>query len=133
MKFENLLSLYNNNIITFSNSLPVDSINVAIQQLGISVKNSLQCKIDYNSSNNPLIENEAIYTIFRGEYTIYYDENHPYKNFFIAHEMAHHLLHHISDDINKHYDANLLAAIIVAPPQLIKKHRIQSATELALT
>lgn len=133
MKFEDLLSIFNDNITLPSNSLPVDSINIATQQLGIVVKNSLQCKIDYNSTDNPLKENEAIYTIFRGEYVIYYDENHPYKNFYITHEIAHHLLHHVTDDIDKHHDANLLAAIIVAPPQLIKKSKIKSATELSLT
>lgn len=133
MKFEDLLSTFNNNITLPSNSLPVDSINVATQQLSIVVKNSLQCKIDYNSTDNPLKQNEAIYTIYRGEYVIYYDENHPYKNFYIAHEIAHHLLHHVTDDIDKHHDANLLAAIIVAPPQLIKKSKIKSATELSLT
>lgn len=131
MKFETLLEVANTHIIFPSDTLPLDSYRIATQQLNIVVKNSLQCKIDYKTDNTPLQKNEAIYTLFKGEYTIYYDENHPYKNFFIAHEIAHHLLDHNSDDINKHHDANLLAAIIVAPPHLIKKSSIKSATELS--
>lgn len=132
MNFKTLLEIadtyldYNN-----INFLPADSYTIATQQLNIRVKNSLECKTDYKTENNPLKYNDAIYAIFKGEYTIYHDENHPYKNFFIAHEIAHHLLDHRSDDINKHHDTNLLAAIIVAPPHLIKKYKIHSSIQLA--
>lgn len=112
-------------------SLPVNSYYIATHQLNIRVKNSLQCKIDYKTSNNPLVNNNAIYCMFKGEYTIYCDENNPYKNFYLAHEIAHHLLNHLSDDINKHHDANLLAAIIVSPPHLLKKYKIHNSIELA--
>lgn len=131
MNYDKLLEIanvyINYNKIT---SLPVDSYNIATNQLNIRVKNSLQCKIDYKTDNNPLTNNAAIYCIFKGEYTIYYDENNPYKNFYLAHEIAHHLLNHLSDDINKHHDANLLAAIIIAPPHLLKKYNIRSGIQL---
>lgn len=112
-------------------SFPVDSYYIATHQLNIRVKNSLQCKIDYKTSENPLMNNAAIYCIFKGEYTIYYDENNPYKNFYLAHEIAHHLLNHLSDDIDKHYDSNLLATIIISPPHLLKKYKIRNGFELA--
>lgn len=131
MKFETLLEIANTHINFPNETLPLDSYKIATQQLNIVVKNSLQCKIDYKSENNPLQRNEAIYVLCKGEYTIYHDENHPYKNFFIAHEIAHHLLDHRSDDINKHHDANMLGAIIVAPPHLIQKSFISNSIMLA--
>lgn len=131
MTFNELLEIVNTHIDFSSNTIPTNCCPIATQQLNIKVKNSLQCKIDAGSPNTPLDKNEAIYTLFKGEYTIYHDENHPYKNFFIAHEIAHHLLNHQSDDINKHHDANLLGAMIVAPPHLIKKNKISNSTQLA--
>lgn len=131
MKFEQLLEIVNTHIDFSSGTIPIDSYSIATQQLNIRVKNSLQYKIDIQSNNTSLDKNEAIYTLFKGEYTIYHDENHPYKNFYIAHETAHHLLNHQSDDINKHHDANLLGAMILAPPQLIKKNKIRNSTQLA--
>ena len=132
MTFEELLKIINTHINFSSNTVPMNCYSIATQQLNIQVKNSLQCKIDLQSPNTPLDKNEAVYTLYKGEYTIYYDENHPYKNFFIAHEMAHHLLDHKSDDINKHHYANLVGAMIVAPPHLIKKNKINNSTQLAL-
>ncbi len=131
MNFKELLNIANTHIETSTETLPLDSCGIATQQLNLRVKNSLECKIDYKSTDNPLQYNEAVYTLFKGEYTIYYDENHPYKNFFIAHEIAHHLLNHQTDNINNHYDANLLGAIIIAPPHLIKKSGICNSMMLS--
>lgn len=131
MTFEKLLDIANIHIDFPDSTPPLNSYDIATKQLHILVKNSLQCKIDFKTEDNPLTHNEAIYTTFKGDYVIYYDENHPYNNFFIAHEIAHHLLNHLSDDIDKHHDANLLAAIIVAPPHLIKKYKITNSTMLS--
>lgn len=134
MTFKELLELMYVYVKFTSKELPTNCYNIATQQLNIVIKNSLQCKNDYKASSisdTPLRDNEAIYTLYKGEYTIYYDEKNPYSNFFIAHEMAHHLLNHRSDDINKHHDVNLMAAMIVAPPHLIKKNKIHNSLQLA--
>lgn len=135
MIFKELLELMYVYVKFTSKELPMNCYNIATQQLNIVIKNSLQCKNDYKTnsiSDTPLRDNEAIYTLYKGEYTIYYDEKNPYSNFFIAHEIAHHLLNHRSDDINKHHDANLMAAMIVAPPHLIKKNKIHNSLQLAM-
>lgn len=85
MNYEELLNIANKRIVFNTTTIPIDSCIIATQQLNLRVKNRLQCKIDYKTDDNPLQNNDAIYTLFKGEYTIYYDENHPYKNFYIAH------------------------------------------------
>lgn len=111
-------------------SLPQNSFDIA-NQINIRVKNSVECKRDYNTIDSPLLHCNAIYAIHNGEYVVYYDEKYPYKNFAIAHEIAHHLLGHKSDGAVQHHDANLLAAILVAPKELIQKHKIKTVTQLA--
>ena len=73
----------------------------------------------------------ACLSLVNGEYIIYHDEKYPYKNFAIAHEIAHYLLGHTSDGIDYHHDAQLLAAIIVAPVELLKKTNIKNASHLS--
>lgn len=67
-----------------------------------------------------------------GEYTIYYDENNPYSNFAVAHEIAHYLLGHTTDGAEQHYDAQLMAAIITAPPAKTFLNGIKSSAELSV-
>ena len=126
MIFKELLELMYVYVKFTSKELPINCYNIATQQLNIVIKNRAS-----SISDTPLKDNEAIYTLYKSEYTIYYDEKNPYSNFFIAHEIAHHLLNHRSDDIDKHHDANLMAAMIVAPPHLIKKNKIHNSLQLA--
>ena len=130
MEFKELNNIAKSNKLTFSTSLPQDSFELA-RSFNLRIKNSTECKQDF-PDKNPLSSNNAIYALFKGEYTIYYDEKYAYKNFAIAHEIAHHLLRHESDGAVQHHDSNLLAAMLVAPNDLIMSQKIKSAKELSL-
>ena len=97
-------------------------------QLHLRIKNSIECLEDLREKY-PLTHCNAIYALRKGQPTIYYDEKYPYKNFAIAHEIAHYLRGHTSDGVEQHQEAQLMAAIIVAPSEYI--HGIKSAMELA--
>lgn len=130
MNCTQLTDLVYNRIHHTSNKIPQDAFAIATQ-LNIRLKNSIECRVDFQDKN-PLQNTHAVYALNNGEYTIYYDENYPYKNFSIAHEIAHHLLHHTSDGMAEHHDAQLLAAIMIAPPQMIRKSRIHTAESLSV-
>lgn len=110
-------------------SLAQDSFELA-RKFNLRVKNSAECKQDF-PKKNPLLNNGAIYALYKGEYTIYYDEKYAYKNFAIAHEIAHHLLQHESDGATQHHDANILAAMLIAPKQSVLKNKIKNEVELS--
>lgn len=129
MDFKELHKIAKTHISLHFVNIPGDAFKIA-RCLNIRIKNSLECKQDFPDSY-PLNNCNAIYAMFKGEYTIYYDEKYAYKNFAIAHEIAHHLLNHRSDGTTQHNDANLLAAIITAPPELVKKNKIKNAIELS--
>ena len=130
MEFQELTNIARLNRTTNSKCLPQDSFELA-RSLNIRVKNSTECKQDF-PEKNPLWSNNAIYALFKGEYTIYHDEKYAYKNFAIAHEIAHHLLQHESDGAIQHHDANILAAMLTAPEDLISTYKIKSARDLSL-
>ena len=131
MTYHKLKKLYETIIQNKYNELPIDSINIAIN-LNIKVKTSLQYKQDFSEDEeNPFDNCNALYAIYNGEYTIYYNEEYTYKNFSIAHEIAHHILGHINEGVIQHHDANLLGAIIIAPEKLILQSGIKSAAELS--
>ncbi len=113
-----------------NNKLPQDAFAIA-QSLSLQVKDTQQCKQDYHDDGNPWINNNARYALYKGCYTIYYNENYKYKNFAVAHEIAHHLLNHKHDSGHNHHDANMLAAILIAPQRLIRRKFIRSAEQLA--
>lgn len=129
MTYKELQQIINEQIKLQHTTLPIDSFSIATH-LGLTVKNSIQCKIDYQGKS-PLINANAVYALNNGEYTIYYDEKYSYKNFAIAHEIAHHLLGHMSDGAIQHHDANLMAAIMIAPKELILTNGINNAYELS--
>lgn len=131
MDYSKIQSIIESTIKIQSDSLPVNTFDIAMQ-LHIRVKNSIECKKDFNGMN-PLTDCNAVYSLYNGEYVIYYDEHYPYQNFAIAHELAHHILRHTSDGMNEHMDAQITAAMIVAPARLIKQHKIRSADQLSLT
>ena len=130
LNYADLKKLTTTHITTKSFSLPVDALTIAAQ-LHIRVKNSIECKKDFANTTYPLYDCNAIYSFYNGEYVIYYDEKYPYKNFAIAHEVSHHLLQHTRDTYVEHQDAQLLAAMIVAPDYLIKRSNIKTAAELS--
>ncbi len=109
-----------------------NSLNIA-NGLGLKTKNSMECKKDFSNSNTPypLESANACLALVDGEYVIYYNEEYEYKNFAVAHEIAHFLLHHKSDGVIQHHDANLLAAMIVAPESSIIKNKIKDENALS--
>lgn len=109
--------------------LPADTFAIA-HSLGLRLKNSIECKQDFKE-NFPLIDRNACIARYKGEYTVYYDERNTYKNFSIAHEISHYILGHTSEGAEQNHDADLMAAIIVAPFKLICKYNIKSATQLS--
>ena len=130
MNYEQLLDIVNKRITCTSDDLPQNAFDIALQ-LNIRIKNHIECKHDFPEEKYPLKNTDAILAIYNGEYTIYYDENYPYSNFAIAHEIAHYLLGHTKDGTEQHNDAQLMAAIIVAPAQLIYKNHIKSVAQLS--
>ena len=99
--------------------------------LNIRLKNSVEAKRDFKSTENPLEYSNGCLTVCNGEYTIYYNEKTPYCNFTIAHEIAHYLLHHYSDGAIQHRDANLLASMLIAPKKSVLKNKIKNEIELS--
>lgn len=130
MSYEQLLDIVNKRIPCTSDNMPQNAFEIALQ-FNIRLKNHIECKHDFTEEKYPLNNTDAVLAIYNGEYTIYYDENYPYVNFAIAHEIAHYLLDHTNDGVAQHHDAQLMAAIIVAPIKLIHKHRLKSATQLS--
>lgn len=130
MNYEQLLDIVNKRITCTSDDLPQNAFNIALQ-LNIRIKNHIECKHDFTEEKYPLRNTDAVLALNTGEYTVYYDENYPYSNFAIAHEIAHYLLGHTKDGAEQHNDAQLMAAIIVAPVKLVCRHRIKSATQLS--
>lgn len=129
MTYKELKEIVDKRLLMHQVSLPIDTFYVA-SQLNIRIKNSISAKEDFKD-NNPLYSHNAVYTINKGEYTIYYDEHYTYKNFSIAHEISHHLLGHTSDGAKQHQEAQLMACIIVAPIKLIHKFKIKSPSQLS--
>lgn len=127
MTYQELKKVYTKYIDVPHKQESSNSIDVALN-IGLTVKNSIGCRQDFKDQY-PLYKCNAAYTLFNGEYTIYYNEKYAYRNFSIAHEVAHHLLEHCSDGVREHHDANLLAAIIVTPN--ISSNKIKSATVLS--
>lgn len=130
MNYDQLLEITKQRITCLSDNVPQNAFDVAVQ-LNIRTKNHIECKCDFNEQNYPLKNTDAILAMNNGEYTIYYDENNPYSNFAVAHEIAHYLLNHTSDGAEQHYDAQLLATIIIAPPNKISFKDIKSPVMLA--
>ena len=104
---------------------------VIAQKLNIRTKNSIEAKRDFKNVKNPLEDCNGCLSIVNGEYVIYYNEKSPYNNFVVAHEIAHYFLHHYSDGSDQHHDANILAAILVAPKKSVVKNKIKNEAELS--
>lgn len=130
MNYEQLLGIVNQRITCTSNNVPRNAFDIALQ-LNIRIKNHIECKHDFGEKDYPLKDTDAILAMNNGEYTIYYDENNPYSNFAVAHEIAHYLLGHTTDGAEQHYDAQLMATIIIVPPHLISFQDIKSSAELS--
>lgn len=132
MNYTELKAIVDKNITRTSDIVPQDTASIA-SHLSLHLKNSIECKEDCKGKTSPLEHCNSCYAIYRGEYTIYYNEKYAYQNFSIAHEIAYHLLGYTADGTAQHHDAQLMAAIIVAPEDLIHKYRIKSTVELAET
>ena len=129
MQYIELKRMIDQHIIRTSEDFPQSAFTIA-QSLNLRLKNSAECKQDYKDQY-PLYDADAVLARCYGEYTIYYDENHAYHNFFIAHEIAHYILGHDSESMSNDHDAQIAAAIIVAPVNLVHKYHIKSATQLS--
>lgn len=130
MTYSELKAIVDNHITRTSDKIPQDTFTIT-RALNLRLKNSTEAKQDFGN-NNPLNRGKnAFYARYKGEYTIYHDENYTYKNFSVGHEIGHHILGHTSDGAEQDHDAQMVAAIIVAPADLVHKHRIKSTTQLA--
>ena len=130
MTYQQLRKIAKQYVKTQKNQLPQDAFVIA-QSLNLQVKDTQQCQQDYHEEADPWTNNNARYALYKGCYTIYYNENYKYKNFAVAHEIAHHLLNHKHDGGYNHHDANMLAAILIAPRRLMRRNFIRSAEQLA--
>ena len=129
MEYAEIKRKVDRHIARVSEDFPQNAFAIA-KALDLRLKNSIECKQDYQEQY-PLYNTNAILTRFFGEYTIYYDENHAYRNFFIAHEIAHYILGHESEGMSNDHDAQIAAAIIVAPVELVHKNHVKSAIQLS--
>ena len=132
MTCEELFYIAKDKITILSDTLPRNVFDIA-NNLNVKIKVSQEYINDGGKDLTIFNTNPAILTYTNNEYIIYYDENHPYFIFNISHELAHYVLEHRSDGASQHHDAQLLAAIIIAPIHLIKKYKIKSAIQLAET
>ena len=129
MEYAELKQVVDKHITRVSEDFPQNAFTIA-KSLDLRLKNSIECKIDYKDKY-PLYNADAILARFHGEYTIYYDENHAYHNFFIAHEIAHYILGHDTENTENDHEAQIAAAIIVAPSDLVHKNHIKTAEQLS--
>jgi len=113
-----------------SDFLPLNSFQLA-KKLGISVRNSEDYHHDWKGKIAPVrLKNAFLMTTDDG-YTIYYNESDSSYNFYIAHEIAHYLLKHNKDSIKQENDANLLALLLIAPPDRLKQMNRLSSKDIA--
>ena len=125
MEYAELKQVVDKHITRVSEDFPQNAFTIA-KSLDLRLKNSIECKDKY-----PLYNTEAVLARFHGEYTIYYDENHAYHNFFVAHEIAHYILGHNTENTENDHEAQIAAAMIVAPSDLVHKNHIKTAEQLS--
>lgn len=61
--------------------------------------------------------------------TIYFKTSGKYADFYVYHEIAHYILGHSSNSSEEQYEANLLACLLIAPPELIPSY-LHSSNDL---
>lgn len=102
-------------------------------QLQMKCKTKFEFLNDYKNSYCPLYSYPAILcntgTEDAPDYIIYYDESSEFWRFYVFHELSHYLLGHDSDDPGNEKEANMLACLLIAPPNMIPS-TFQSANDL---
>lgn len=76
-------------------------------------------------------ENKTDSPAFFNKYqrAVFYDPSAQYSQYYIFHELAHCILNHTTDGAIEEQEANLLASLLIAPPELIPSY-IKSAVDL---
>lgn len=96
---------------------PLNSLEL-VKQLNISCGNEDDAITDFKDKNNPLWDYPAcLYIDETGKRKIYYNSKTRFWNFYLMHEVAHLLLGHTEKSYHNEINADLLACILLVPPE----------------
>ena len=90
------------------------------EHLGLIVKDSSECLKDFGVEDFPLNKDcHAIYALYKGQHTIYYNENFRYSNYSIATMITWYLSsHYLGEALLPHLE-RLGAAMIIIPESVL--------------
>lgn len=98
---------------------PLNALKL-VNQLNIPYGNEDVARVDFKGENNPLWEYPAcLYIDENGRRKIYYNSKTRFWNFYLMHEVAHWLLEHTIDTYLNEIEADLLACILLVPPEIV--------------
>lgn len=115
-------------IYTKSTSTIPNNPMLLSNQLQIPYKLKFQYKGEYGE-RNPVENTPAMLIRYKNENVIYIDENAKYWKFYFFHELAHYILEHDSDQLEQEREANILACLLMAPPNLLPTY-LKSSNDL---
>lgn len=97
-------------------------------QIHYKFKFQYSCK---DGEINPLDNAPAILSKNEIDSTIYIDQNSKYWRFYFFHELSHYILEHDVDFSKQEKEANILACLLIAPPNLIPTY-LKNANDLSI-
>lgn len=101
--------------------IPLNALKLA-KRLNIPYGNENVAMADFKDKNNPLWEYPAcLYIDEYGKRKIYYNSKTRFWNFYLMHEVAHWLLGHRETSYGNEIEADLLACILLVPPESIRQ------------
>lgn len=117
--FQDLKKIAENLDITYVET-PLCALKL-IDYLEVPHGNEDDAKKDFKGQINPLYEVPAFLKINKitGERKIYYNSYARFWNFYLMHEVAHYLLGHTTETYLSEIEADMLACILIAPPEIV--------------
>lgn len=98
---------------------PLNALEL-VKQLNIPYGDENDANADFKGTDNPLWEYPAcLYIDEYGKQKIYYNSKTRFWNFYLMHEVAHWLLGHAEKSYRNELDADLLACILLVPPEIV--------------
>lgn len=100
---------------------PLNALEL-VKRLNIPYGNENAAIRDFKGKYNPLWEYPAcLYIDEYGKRKIYYNSKTRFWNFYLMHEVAHWLLGHTIETYLNEIEADLLACILLTPPEIVKE------------
>lgn len=98
---------------------PLNALKL-VSELNIPYVDENAARVDFKGKNNPLWDYPAcLYINEYGKRKIYYNSQTRFWNFYLMHEIAHWLLGHAEKSYRNELDADLLACILLVPPEIV--------------